>query len=151
MTTLVKRNGGLFPSFSDLFDTDRFFDSDLFSFGGGMQIPSRWVPAVNIMESPKEFKFTLSAPGMKKSDFKIHVENDVLTISAEKKEESKEEKENYTRREFFYGSFKRSFNLPEGVNGEKIDAHYENGILALTLPKKEEFMKKSKVKEIAVF
>ena len=76
MTTFVRRNGGLLPSvFSDLMDTDRFFDTDLFDLG--MKVPSRWVPGVNIAESPKEFRITLSAAGMKKDDFKINVENDV--------------------------------------------------------------------------
>jgi HSP20 family protein len=79
----------------------------------------------------------LAAPGMDKKDFKVNVENGTLTISAEKKEESKEEKKNYTRREYSYSSFSRSFRLPENCTAEKIDAKYDNGILRVTLPKKQ--------------
>ena len=148
MNTLLSRSGLLPSVIDEMFNKDRFFDFDLFN--GGTMLPARWVPAVNILEMPKEFKITFSVPGMAKNDFKINVENEVLTVSAEKKEEKRENNERFTRREYWYGSFKRSFNLPEGLNGEKIDAHYEDGILSLMLPKKDEFMKKSKVKEIAV-
>jgi len=149
MATLVKRKGNLFPSLmSDFFSTDRFFNNDMFD--SGLTFPSQWIPAVNIEEGQKDFKITLSAPGMAKSDFKVNVENDVLTISSEKEEDKKEEGKNWTRREYSYGSFSRSFNLPEGVNSEKIDARYENGILSLTLPKKADYVKVTKAREIAV-
>ena len=146
MTTLVKtkNNGSLIPSvFSDLLDTDRFF-SNWFE----KEFASR-VPAVNIKENGKEFSIELSAPGFSKNDFKVNVADDVLTISAEKQEETKEENERFTRKEFSYNSFTRSFVLPKSASGEKIDAKYENGVLKLALPKKEE-AKTSPKKEIKV-
>ena len=147
MTTLVKskNNGNLIPSvFSDLLDTDRFFSTDWFE----KEFASR-VPAVNIRENGKEFSIELSVPGFSKNDFKVNVADDVLTISAEKQEEKKEENERFTRKEFSYNSFARSFALPKSASGEKIDAKYENGVLKLALPKKEE-AKTSPKKEIKV-
>jgi HSP20 family protein len=96
------------------------------------------VPGVNIVETDENYKLQLAAPGLAKEDFKINVENDVLTISAEKKSESSETKEKFTRKEFYYGSFFRSFTLPEMVAVENISASYENGIMVVVLPKKEE-------------
>ncbi|MBL0105212.1 MAG: Hsp20/alpha crystallin family protein [Bacteroidetes bacterium] len=91
----------------------------------------------------------MAAPGMEKKDFHVSVEGGTLTIRSEKKEEIKEKKENYTRREFSYNSFIRSFRLPDNCLPEKIDAKYENGILTLVLPKKEVIAQKA-VKEIKV-
>ena len=107
------------------------------------------VPAVNIAEKKDQFDVSLAAPGMKKEDFNIDVEGNVLTISAETKEEKEQKDERYTRKEFNYSSFSRSFTLPEGVNKEKIDASYENGLLKVTLPKTED-AKKAASKHIAV-
>ena len=86
----------------------------------------------------------MAAPGMKKEDFKIELENNILTISSEKEEEHEEDgKEKYSRREYSYESFQRSFNLPkEVVDEEKIEAHYKNGVLQLTIPKKEKAKQK---------
>lgn len=122
-----------FPTLlSDFFDTDKFFstrwlDSEL----------EQSIPAVNIRENGKEFIIELAAPGFTKGDFKINIENDVLNIRAEKKLETKEEGEHFTRREFTYNSFSRSFNLPVAANGDKLEAKYTDGILKLTVPKKE--------------
>ncbi len=102
------------------------------------------VPAFNIHETENDFSVELAVPGMQKADFNIEVENGVLTISAEKKSEKKEEDVKFTRKEFSYSSFKRTFTLPDSVNPDKIAATYENGVLALVLPKKEE----SKVKPV---
>lgn len=107
------------------------------------------VPSVNVAEHDQNFKIELAAPGLEKKDFKISVDNGMITISAEKKEETKEEKENYMRREFSYNKFTRTFRLPENCLTEKIDAKYENGVLRLLLPKKEMTMTKA-VKEIKV-
>ena len=108
------------------------------------------VPAVNVTENENEYILTLAAPGLQKSDFNIDVEGNMLTISSEK-EESKEEKDaRYTRKEYNYSSFSRSFTLPEEVNREKIDAKYEEGVLKLALPKKEEAKKLAASKHIAV-
>jgi HSP20 family protein len=95
-------------------------------------------PAANIIETPDSFQLDLAAPGMKKDDFKIHLENNILTISSEVEDEKLEEGKNYSRKEFFFGSFTRSFTLPKIVDLEKISADYENGILKVMLPKKEE-------------
>ena len=92
---------------------------------------------VDIKENKKEFNIEFAAPGFTKKDFKIDVDQDVLTISAEKEHEEQEENENFTRKEFSYNSFSRSFTLPQTVSGEKIDAHYNDGILKLSVPKKE--------------
>ena len=97
-----------------------------------------FVPSANIRENEKNFEIELAVPGMKKDDFKINLENNVLTISSEMEEEQKEENKNFTRREFTYGSFSRSFTLPKIVETEQIKASYENGILHIQLPKKEE-------------
>lgn len=107
-----------------------------------------FIPATNIMENENSFQIELAVPGMKKEDFKINLENNILTVSSEKTTEKKEEKENYTKREFHYGSFSRSFTLPKTVESDKIKAAYDNGILKLELPKKEE-IKVSKEIQIA--
>lgn len=96
------------------------------------------VPPVNIIDSADSFRLEMAAPGLTKEDFKINLENDLLSISSEKKTEETETKENYTRKEYSFTSFKRSFTLPEMVDTEKISAQYENGIMKVVLPKKEE-------------
>lgn len=95
-------------------------------------------PKVNIWENDDAFVIELAAPGYDKSDFHIHLEEDELTISAEIESKETEDKKQFNRREFSKTTFKRSFNLPETVDGEKIKANFENGILELVLPKKEE-------------
>ena len=96
------------------------------------------VPAVNISESNGSYHLEMAAPGFGKEDFKLSVENDVLTVSAEKKAEKEEKSRKFTRREFSFSSFQRSFTLPEVVDIEKIQASYENGMMMVELPKKEE-------------
>lgn len=103
-----------------------------------------WNPSTNIIEREKDFKIEVAAPGIKKDDFKIEVENNILTIQGTRKEEISEEKNKVTRKEFHYGSFKRSFTLPETVDSDKISAAYNDGILILTLAKKESILKESK-------
>jgi HSP20 family protein len=121
-----------YPALTDLFDAleKNFFNTEE-KFEGT-------IPAVNIKEDNDKFVLEMAAPGMKKNDFHINVEKDVLTISSEHKEEKEEKKENYARREFYYNTFSRSFNLPENINLEGIKADYKNGILNIVLPKKEE-------------
>ena len=92
----------------------------------------------------------MAVPGMKKNDFNIDVNGNLLTISSEKEESKDESNQQYTRKEYSYSSFTRSFTLPEDVNQEKIDAVYEDGVLKLTLPKKEEAKKLAASKHIAV-
>ena len=101
------------------------------------------LPAVNVIDKAEEFIVEMAIPGMKKSDFNIDLDNQLLSISAEIKIENIEnEDENYTRREFGYSSFKRSFTLPKTVNTEKIAANYNDGILKIELPKFDEAKKK---------
>ncbi|MBK9637098.1 MAG: Hsp20/alpha crystallin family protein [Bacteroidetes bacterium] len=149
MTTLLKSES-LLPTWTkDLFDTGKLFGSRLLDFnGGGLEFASR-VPSVNINETDKEFKIEMAAPGLDRKDFKVEVENGVLCISSEKEEESNEEKKNYTRKEYSYSSFSRSFTLPENSLPDKINAKYENGVLNITLPKKEISVSKP-AKEIKV-
>jgi len=96
------------------------------------------VPAVNVSESEKSFKIEMAAPGLDKSDFKINVDKNLITISAEKKEEQVSEEKLYSKKEFNYSSFSRSFTLPETVDYSNIEAAYEGGILILTVGKKED-------------
>ncbi|MEM7486604.1 MAG: Hsp20/alpha crystallin family protein [Bacteroidota bacterium] len=134
--SIVKRNNVLFPSLmNDVFGPDWF---------GGIENQKTFVPSVNIKDNTEAFELELAVPGFKKEDFKVEVDNDVLTISSEVKSENEEVKDNYTRKEFSFSSFKRAFTLPETVDGNKIDANYEDGILKLTLPKKEEALPRPK-------
>ncbi len=121
----------LMPAFPNW--VDNFFrDDDFFA--------NKWtremtVPAVNVQETDKEFRLEVAAPGMKKEDFKLEVKEGMLYISAEKKTETEEKDEHYTRREFSYSTFSRSFWLPENVKSDDIKAVYKEGILNLVLPK----------------
>jgi len=135
---LIKKNTVPFPSI-----IDELFKPDWL---GGMQNFNTNVPAVNIKETDVSFGIELAAPGKKKEDFNIEIDHNVLTISSEEKNE-KEEKDNdgkYTRKEFNYSSFRRSFTLPETVNSDAIQANYETGVLHLVLPKREEALPKPK-------
>lgn len=109
-------------------------------------------PSVNIVENDDHFNMQLAAPGLEKSDFAISIENDHLVISAEKKMEKEEtdKQGKFTRREFNFNSFKRSFQLDEVINREGISASYENGVLSITLPKKEETWKKPSATTIEI-
>jgi len=95
------------------------------------------VPSVNVVETPQNFLLEVAASGLEKGDFKVSVENGSLNISAKKEKKEEVHDGKYTRREFNYTSFSRSFNLPEGVKPEEVQAVYENGVLKVTLPKKE--------------
>jgi HSP20 family protein len=106
------------------------------------------VPAVNIAETENDFHIELAVPGLKKDDFKINLDKYVLSVSAEKKSENSEEGKRYNKREYSYSSFVRSFTLPETADQERIDAQYVDGILNITVAKKEEA--KSLTREISV-
>lgn len=134
--SLIKRTSNWgFPtlrnSISDLFDVEKFFDFN------GFETRSL-VPAVNVQESNDKFELEVAAPGLSKKDFNIEVANGVLNISCEKEETKEEKEKNFTRREFSYSSFQRSFTLPPNVNEDDIKAKYEDGLLKITLKKKEE-------------
>jgi HSP20 family protein len=100
------------------------------------------MPAVNISENKEEFRIDVAAPGLNKDDFKINLENNVLTISSEKEEKKEDNEERVMRREFSYSSFKRAFTLPMTVNSEKIKATHIDGILQIVIPKKDEAREK---------
>lgn len=136
---LIKRNPGnvVFPYVMD----ELFKD-----WAGGSQWVNRAVPPVNIKETEHVFTVELVVPGFKKEDFNIEVDNNLLTVSSEVKTEKTEEaaEGKFTKREFIQASFKRSFKLPETINEQNINAAYQDGILAITLPKKEESLPKAK-------
>lgn len=145
--TLAKRSNMYLPSF-----WDNFFSKDLMDWGStNFSSTDTTLPAVNVKESEDAFQIEVAAPGMARGDFKVNLENNVLTISSEKKEEKKEEeKGRYTRREFSYQSFQRSFTIPETlVEGDKISAKYSDGLLCISLPKKEE-VKPKPAREIKI-
>ena len=100
------------------------------------------IAKVNIKETGDAYVVEMAVPGLKKSDFQIDLDNHVLSISTEMKEENEQKEDNYTRREFGYSSFKRTFTLPDSVDDSKIDAKYEDGILNIHLPKREEAKQK---------
>ena len=122
-----------------------FFDNDW------MMKTNATAPAINVVESDKDYKVEVAAPGMKKEDFNIHLgENNELVITMEQKNENKEEHKKYLRREFAYSKFQQSFILPDDVEKEKISASVNDGILTIDLPKHtpEEKAKVNRVIEI---
>lgn len=155
MSTLVPHRRSLLSKFFDddafgspegLFDDDRFKPSRLFDrafFKGGE------LPAVNIKDNADHFAIELAAPGYKKDDLKVSLKDGVLTIASEKKSESEEEKKGYTRKEWSYSSFSRSFVLPEHTDADSLQAKFDDGVLRLTL-KKTKTVPESKAKEIKI-
>ncbi len=129
MSTLMKSSPvtTLRSMLDDFWNTENWFGKNLVSGGS--------TPAVNIKESEKNFDIEVAAPGFQKEDFKVDISHGVLTISAETQKETKEEEDNYTRREFSYSTFSRSFSLPDTVKDDTVKAKYENGLLRLTLEK----------------
>ncbi len=121
---------------TDLRNTDKFFGDDFF------QRPV--LPAVNIKELDTSYEIEMAAPGFSKDDFKIAIEKGMLTVSSEKREEKEEKKPNYTRREFYFNNFRRSFTLPEDVNENGVHAEYKEGVLLLKLDKVKEPAKPAK-------
>ncbi len=134
--SLLKRNEYL-PSWSNFFND--FFDKDLLNWSNKhFSDTNTTLPAVNIKEDDNGFEVEMAVPGMTKKDFKINLENNMLCISSEKKMEDEKTEGNYSRKEFSYQSFSRSFALPESADDGKINAKYESGILYVSIPKKEE-------------
>jgi HSP20 family protein len=119
---------------------DRLFEGDLFDWSNRNFSPTNTtLPSVNIKETADAYEVEVAAPGFDKSDFKLELNHEMLTILSEKKTENEtKEGEQYTKREFSYQSFSRSFTLPQTADGERISANYENGILRVSIPKKEE-------------
>jgi HSP20 family protein len=140
--TLVKRNGNLLSPLPTLFDD--FFNRDLFNWNNShFSNTNTTIPAVNIRETGESYEVEVAAPGMTKEDFKLELDGNVLTIRSEKTNRTEQKDEKYFQREFSYESFQRSFTLQkEVVDVEKIRAKYENGLLHLSIPKKEEVKQK---------
>jgi HSP20 family protein len=147
--TLVRRNQNYYPTFPTFFDN--LFNRNLMDWDNlNFSETNTTIPAVNVKEDTDKFQIEVAAPGMKKDDFRLKLENNVLNICSERKEEKEEKKENYSRKEFSYQSFQRSFNLPEGhILSDKISARYNEGILTVELPKREE-VKPQPPKEINI-
>lgn len=135
MLPMIRRKSFV-PSF-----VDEFFGKD-FLAGFFEDKTGVTMPAVNILETKDEFKLEIAAPGLSRIDYSVKVENNVLTISSEKEEKKEEKETRFMRREFSYSSFSRSFTLPQSVDAEKINASYNEGILTVTIPKKEEAKEK---------
>jgi len=133
--TILRRFNNQMPDISNIFDD--FFGGDFFNapvFSGRSSIP-----AVNVRETQDEYQIEVAAPGLEKKDFKVEINNNVLTIACEKENNKVDEQDGFTRREFWYSGFRRSFNIPRNeVDDGKIDAVYKDGILKLTLHKREE-------------
>ena len=140
MKSLMKSNGTVFPALPSLFDD--FMMRDWFDLSNGnWKSTGATLPAVNISETNDDFRIEVAAPGMKREDFRVELDNNVLSISSETQANREEKNQNgqYSRREFSYQAFQRSFALPENkVEGDKISARYEDGILYIAVPKKEE-------------
>lgn len=134
---LIKRNNNLiFPSF-----LDEIFRAD---WNGGTQDFKSTLPAVNIKENDVNFTVEVYAPGFKKEDLKVEISQKTLSISSEKEYDNETNREHYSRKEYSSNSFKRVFNLPETVNVDAVQANYENGVLSISLPKREEALPKPK-------
>jgi HSP20 family protein len=144
--TLVKVNNPINKTFDGLMN--ELFNDLPISFGKSIREDVLHFPPANIVEKADLYQIELAAPGMEKSDFNVKLDGKILTISAEKKTEAATENEKMIRKEFGYKSFKRSFTLDEKIEAGNISARYENGILTLELPKKEEV--KNVAKEITI-
>ena len=131
MLPVVKSNR-MFPGLMGEFLNDDFFNNFI------DRRPSYTVPAVNIVETKNDFRIEVAAPGLDKADFKINIEDDILVISAEKEAKKETNEDKFVRREFSYNSFKRAFSLPEDVDKENIAATHKEGILTVSIPKKDE-------------
>lgn len=136
-----KRNNSLLPGFSDVFDSifnDSFFNDRMITR----------VPAANIGETPDSWHIELAAPGLKKEDFKLNLDRNILSISVEQRAEATDNQKNYSKREYSYNSFVRSFTLPESADDNNIEAEYSDGVLKINIAKKEEAKSVSRQIEI---
>jgi HSP20 family protein len=137
--TLIRTADRFYPSL-----LNQLFNRELVDWNNnGFSAEDSTLPAVNILEDDNRIQIEVAAPGMKKDDFKIELNQNRLTVSAESEKENNESGERYSRKEFCYRSFTRQFNVPvETINGDQIQASYKDGILMLTLPKREELKPK---------
>lgn len=130
---IVKRDNSRMPSFFDNFLNRNLFNGSSFLYEGNI------LPKVNVVETDREFKVEVAAPGMRKEDFKVELNNNRLTISSERTHHVEEgaDHSKFSRREFSYASFSRSFYLPDTVEADKIKAKYKDGLLRIIIPKKK--------------
>ena len=131
--SLLRSTDRRLPVFNNWLDSF-FSDSDQFFGNWDSQ---RSIPPVNVEETEESFKMELAAPGKKKEDFKVEIDNGILVISSEQDSSEESSEKNYKRKEYSYQSFSRSFTLPENVNEDAIEAQYSKGVLQLTIPKTE--------------
>jgi len=136
-----KRKNGLMPGFTDVFDS--IFNDTFLSD----RMVAR-VPAVNVSETNSDYQIELAAPGLTKDDFKLKLERDVLSISVEQSQQNQQQERNYTKREYSYNSFVRSFTLPDSADENGVEAKYEEGILRISIPKREDAKTTSRQIEI---
>jgi len=142
----IRRRGDVFGELTRMQEEmNRFFD-DFFGEQRRGLAEGAWLPAVDVSETDSELVVRAELPGMSHEDIEINVQDNILTLKGEKKQEKKEEKENFHRLERSYGSFSRSFSLPAGVKADDIKATFKDGILQVTMPKAEE----AKAKKIAI-
>lgn len=145
--SLIRRTNA-WPNLNTFFDdflTKDFFDNNWANFSA----TGTTLPAVNIVETKDDFQVEMAAPGMTKNDFNVELDNDMLTISSVREDSRESEDRSYSRKEFSYQSFKRSFHLPNTVEAENIKAKYQDGVLRLVIPKKEE-AKTKPVRQISI-
>ena len=142
--TLIRRVNNNYPVWQNWFE-DFFAPVESYI----SQRSKNTLPAVNIEEDENKFAIEFAVPGLSKSDFSINLDNDVLTVKSEKETKNEETDSNFTRKEFSYSSFQRSFTLPDAADGENIKAEYKDGILSIEIPKKEE-AKVKPAREIAI-
>lgn len=145
-TKSLVKTGEMFPTvFEDFFKPwNEWFDNS------GLWGKVMKIPAVNVTDNKDNYLVSIAAPGMKKNDFKIDIEGNMLSISCEKEETKEEKEKKYTRKEYSYSSFSRSFTLPDNVTKNKIEATYEDGVLNLRLPKSVESKKAADIQHISV-
>lgn len=136
MIPMLRPKGTSMPNLVDFFFGDDFLSNFFDNANAGT------IPAVNIVESKDDYQIELAAPGLEKKDFKIDLNNNMLSISSEKEQKNEVEGEKIMRREFSYTAFKRSFTLPDSADGDKIKAAYKEGILTITIPKRDEAKEK---------
>jgi HSP20 family protein len=145
-TKSLVKTSEMFPTvFDDFFKPwNEWFDN------GGLWGKVMKMPAVNVTDNKDDYLVSVAVPGMKKNDFKIDIDGDMLSISCEKEEAKEEKEKKYTRKEYNYSSFSRSFTLPDDVMRQKIEATYEDGVLSVKLPKSEESKKPEVTQQITV-
>ena len=128
--SLIKRDFPMMANFTDFFDDDWL----------QARFARDWTPAINVVENEDNYEIEVAAPGMKKKDFNVSIENGVLTVHGRAEKEEEEKGKNFTRREFSTRSFTKSFTLPENVDEEAMKARYDDGILHLTIGKTEKVL-----------